>query len=98
MTLKNERITVKKVLAVLFLHKAQVKLQWFLLGCILTFPIFLLPVIVIVIFPAFLFYMIFFPFVLLPIFVCSLFLDFCSTPFHQLIFPHQFFQRRQTHS
>ena len=39
MTLKNERITVKKVLAVLFLHKAQVKLQWFLLGCIRTFPV-----------------------------------------------------------
>ena len=39
MTLKNERITVKKVLAVLFLHKAQVKLQWFLLGCIRSFPV-----------------------------------------------------------
>ena len=39
MTLKNERITVKKVLAVLFLHKTQVKLQWFLLGCIRTFPV-----------------------------------------------------------
>ena len=39
MTLKNERIMVKKVLAVLLLHKAQVKLQWFLLGCIHTFPV-----------------------------------------------------------